>query len=95
MNGGEQRDLRQYRLVRVEHVQQLRVVWHARLDQLVQRQQLLERANQYLLAELGRERALLTQALHELALAHKAKDPAQYMRRWDNQHRQREHWGDE
>ena len=93
------RDLREYSLVRHaelhEFFNRYERAHRARLERMSLRALALERTISRLRADVEAERGLRNVALHQLALASAAKDPAQFIRRWENNHATRIKWGDE
>ena len=93
------RDLREYSLVRHAELHEFFNNYERaqrwRLERLSVRALALERTISRLRADVEAERGLRNVALHQLALASAAKDPAQFIRRWENEHLTRIKWGDE
>lgn len=84
-----------YRVVNVADLAKFDSRLRLAFQRAADRQVFLEAAARMLQRQLERERTLVNIAVHDLALAKGAKDPAQFVRRWDSEHREREHWTDQ
>jgi hypothetical protein len=84
-----------YRMVNVEDLARLDSRLRHAFQRAAERQAFLEAAARVLQRQLEHERTLLNIAVHDLALARGEKDPAYFVRRWNSEHRERRHWGDE
>lgn len=83
------RDLRDYALVRHTELEKYKRAHRGQLEQLCVRALAQERTIERLRDELDVERSLRAIALHDLARANAAKDPQQFIRRWENDHYER------